>query len=519
MSARRFGYFLGRSDIRPKIQIRPMLSTVVCIDLTYVYRLIVTSHNANPNIPSSFPQWTANGDAFKIGADLNRLESETLPQYFRHSRFQSLVRQLNFYNFRKVNRERTFWIYKHRLFHRDHPEGLHLLRRRTCPGVDGRKNRFSNYSRKAGDDADVGDEGYDEESKSSDESFYEIEVAEPKSKRTSIVAPAPEGDNKRKVLSSVTREFDNLNADQNVTVDLSLMGAIRSVIESKDAKVTQLNVVDEPDCSSEKEVDERVARREQAHVVSQVAMKLEEYARKAKRSRGGTRYGVGIVTPPLGGGQSYRSVLTYDDEYEAMTARVGSSAVTIVPEFEINASDDYVNPVAITPSRSRPTVVMCDKHPVGNLDLAKHIYDQIMDGDMDYASKAASAAVAYFCTASSPNEPEGEACAKILGIMSGNDKLAHEFMQYRYALHPVDCSSTLSNSTFCAPGVRNDNTAFSIDQIWERAASRRDALRDFKTFAVNYMNAEIARMDYRGEETGALRRTTEVWLKSASSNA
>lgn len=51
------------------------------------------------------------------------------------------MRQLNFYNFRKVNRERTFWIYKHWQFHRDRPEDLHLLRRRTCLGVDGRKQR------------------------------------------------------------------------------------------------------------------------------------------------------------------------------------------------------------------------------------------------------------------------------------------------------------------------------------------------------------------------------------------
>ena len=80
------------------------------------------------------------GDAFRI-SDLHRLENETLPTFFRHKRFQSLVRQLNFYNFRKVNRERTFWVYRHALFHRDRPSELHLLRRRTCPGVDGRKHR------------------------------------------------------------------------------------------------------------------------------------------------------------------------------------------------------------------------------------------------------------------------------------------------------------------------------------------------------------------------------------------
>ena len=49
---------------------------------------------------SQSQQWTPSGDAFRIGSDLEKLESETLPQYFRHNRFQSLVRQLNFYNVR-----------------------------------------------------------------------------------------------------------------------------------------------------------------------------------------------------------------------------------------------------------------------------------------------------------------------------------------------------------------------------------------------------------------------------------
>eukprot|EP00559_Dactyliosolen_fragilissimus_P005498 CAMPEP_0184872252 /NCGR_PEP_ID=MMETSP0580-20130426/41178_1 /TAXON_ID=1118495 /ORGANISM="Dactyliosolen fragilissimus" /LENGTH=480 /DNA_ID=CAMNT_0027375015 /DNA_START=402 /DNA_END=1841 /DNA_ORIENTATION=+ len=90
--------------------------------------------------PDDVISWLPSGDAFRI-SDLNRLENETLPTFFRHKRFQSLVRQLNFYNFRKVNRERTFWVYRHALFHRDRPGELHLLRRRTCPGVDGRKHR------------------------------------------------------------------------------------------------------------------------------------------------------------------------------------------------------------------------------------------------------------------------------------------------------------------------------------------------------------------------------------------
>lgn len=90
--------------------------------------------------PDDIVTWLPSGEAFRI-SNLKKLEEETLPSFFRHGRFQSLVRQLNFYNFRKVNRERTFWIYRHPLFHRDRPHDLHLLRRRTCPGVDGRKVR------------------------------------------------------------------------------------------------------------------------------------------------------------------------------------------------------------------------------------------------------------------------------------------------------------------------------------------------------------------------------------------
>jgi len=108
--------------------------------LTFIFSLKSSNHHI---------KWVPAGDAFRI-SDLQRLENETLPSFFRHSRFQSLVRQLNFYNFRKVNRERNFWIYRHKQFHRDRPQQLHLLRRRTCPGVDGRKQRPDNESSNRG---------------------------------------------------------------------------------------------------------------------------------------------------------------------------------------------------------------------------------------------------------------------------------------------------------------------------------------------------------------------------------
>ena len=56
-------------------------------------------------------------------------QTEILPKYFRHSRFQSLVRQLNFYSFKKISKERSVCIYQHALFLRDRPDQLEHLKR------------------------------------------------------------------------------------------------------------------------------------------------------------------------------------------------------------------------------------------------------------------------------------------------------------------------------------------------------------------------------------------------------
>src|SRR3546814_770365 len=48
----------------------------------------------------------ADGDSFTI-VDPKLLEAEVLPKYFRHSRYSSLVRQLNFYSFKKITKVTT----------------------------------------------------------------------------------------------------------------------------------------------------------------------------------------------------------------------------------------------------------------------------------------------------------------------------------------------------------------------------------------------------------------------------
>jgi hypothetical protein len=77
--------------------------------------------------------WVNQGSAFEV-LDPKRLEAEVLPKFFRHSRFQSLVRQLNFYAFKKVSKERSSWVYSHDCF----VSG--------CPGLLGRLKRKTNGS-------------------------------------------------------------------------------------------------------------------------------------------------------------------------------------------------------------------------------------------------------------------------------------------------------------------------------------------------------------------------------------
>lgn len=51
----------------------------------------------------------SDGTAFEV-KDPRRLEQDILPKYFRHSRFQSLVRQLNFYSFKKISKVCCFLL-------------------------------------------------------------------------------------------------------------------------------------------------------------------------------------------------------------------------------------------------------------------------------------------------------------------------------------------------------------------------------------------------------------------------
>ncbi|CAI5717010.1 unnamed protein product [Peronospora destructor] len=78
--------------------------------------------------PSAIVSWCRGGSAFCI-VDSKMMAEHCLPKYFRHRRFSSLIRQLNFYSFYRVQ-EGQLTIYQHSFFRKGRPDLLVHIKRR-----------------------------------------------------------------------------------------------------------------------------------------------------------------------------------------------------------------------------------------------------------------------------------------------------------------------------------------------------------------------------------------------------
>ncbi|CEO99697.1 HSF-type DNA-binding domain-containing protein [Plasmodiophora brassicae] len=75
-------------------------------------------------------RWLPDGLSFIVD-DVERLERESLPKYFRHSNFLSFVRQLHFYGFTKQTISEGRALFYHPNFQRQRPELLQHIERRS----------------------------------------------------------------------------------------------------------------------------------------------------------------------------------------------------------------------------------------------------------------------------------------------------------------------------------------------------------------------------------------------------
>jgi HSF-type DNA-binding len=408
-------------------------------------------------------QWTPAGDAFVIGADLKRLEGDTLSKFFRHNRFQSLVRQLNFYAFRKINRERNMWVYKHDLFHRDRPQDLVLLRRRNGPAsVDGRRRQQEDSPPVAAVARRVGDD----DSTASVEAESDVsDRRETRKKRGGQVAkvesdsPTP---TKRPVLlwnTNVPHTGDGGDESPTCEVDDAVVQPVQ-VTESEDS-----------DDSSSLDNDGSV---EQANVVSEVASQLALYARRAllesSNTRSRSRRQQGAANPlfeslrlsPFSSG----SLLTYDDE----AWEVDESLLVDCPErfTGIGRNDEC----GISPSDSAEED---DEVAEYSASVASGIVQNILHdvGGLDQDSLATAVKVSVFCMSTCVPETRfgGNLLDGINAFLLSCDKLAAEFHLYYSALYPFDERAN----------------ALDVNGSGQHLVRAGDTVRVFRIFAINQM--------------------------------
>jgi len=480
--------------------------------------------------PNEVITWTPSGDAFIIGSDLNRLESETLPQYFRHNRFQSLVRQLNFYSFRKINRERNVWIYKHNLFHRDRPQDLYQVRRRTCPGVDGRKQRFSRLSAQKlskkfqeGGASSNTSEG-ENDSSSEDDTFerqrqkklvhYDVDIFSSRmllsSKRNK------NGDIHGHIRSS---KKARLLPESEFEVDTSMISNPTPSPTSVKALIYEVDESGDDGSASEKSA--KTEMMEQSVIVSEVANKLEAYVKKAMKKRGisRTRRGSsGIVTPPFGSSftMTSRDLITYDDEYN----QEKTSTSDIVSDVDESVSEEASNVTSSEAGYDKDMSVA----PVLDIATVKHISSEILQRanplNTEVMRACANVAAFFMCTA--PKEDPEQCSSKVLQLLATSRQLESEFYFYRAALHPTLFLESLPNS-----GISENHDDFTDDQstalrnTLARGAGRLESLREFKVFSVNLIykllrkNGSFALVESLSSSDNAiLLHTAEVWSKS-----
>jgi len=493
--------------------------------------------------------------------NLDRLENETLPAFFRHSRFQSLVRQLNFYNFRKINKERTVWIYFHPLFHRDHPESLHLLRRRTCPGVDGRRTRHELASFLNGEstfslDADVGS---DEDSMLSDErprkrrkssGTKQGHYRKPLTSQQQPPAVGKIADALASTSANETHAISHLAQFQNRRLSSTVYDTPLTISESDSHKRESPVLLSEVDSVSGSRSSSTMMN-SRSTLLSKLSRKLEEHIKRANTfaasasvnqfsRRGGRKRMVGVVTPP----QAFHSdtlkynALTYDDDddeyYDGDDAEgIENTSLEIFGGFDDNhvSSSNHDKRIRSSPNDQLDSVSVnsseCPSQTGANdsitslsymdrlimeMEIKKKIHSWVYGGAYSsITERSVISSAVHVCFETTPTDPHLR--GKALDYMKINDVLAQEFQRYKGALLGTEISPTMFHEKQCLSQCLFGGDAESLNTT-----------RIFTMFIVNHLQNFIRDPNIRKavnlsqSESRLFQSKVKIWFEGVLSS-
>lgn len=292
-------------------------------------------------------------------------------------------------------------------------------------------------------------------------------------------------------------------------VEVSAIVSPTSVLD--DAKAVSANI-DADDSSAAFKKSDRMEQMEQSLIVSEVAFKLEEFVKKARKGRGPSRSRAGIVTPPYRKSStiSSRDLITYDDEYEQQEKYVSSGFVTDGEESVNSADMSVVGHHVYSQKLDAAPVESTEKVQEVIFEIRKRAtLDMVNSKSLD-----ACADVVEFLMTTAPSEA---CCDSVLRLLCTSARLASDFHSYRSALN-------FDGKAFLSPAGGESYEDFHMSTLrraLESGSSQMDTLREFKIFAVNLIYKLLGKngsfdikKPFSSSEAKSLLRTADAWSKS-----